>query len=278
MSPDNDRTHWNRVSRHWAFLGPPLKPSHQDTDTLLRAIERYRARDGGPYRAILWGVTPELATMDWPASTQLLAIDRAEKMIEFVWPGDVPGLRRAVAGEWTETLQIAGGPCDLILGDGSLNDSRYPSEYKELMQAAWNGLRNSGLVIMRLHVRPETDETPADVAEDLTNRKIESFHVFKFRLAMALQESPETGIELAEIWKGWRSLGIDETELAARTGWDLRVIQTIDLYRDNPNRYSFPTLRQQIEIFRENFKVREVIVPRYEMGDRRPIVVLARRG
>ena len=280
MSAGHGDTHWNKVSDHWAFLGPPLKPGPEDIDIVLGAIERYRARVAGrPYRAVLWGVTPELASMGWPDETELVAIDRSDRMISLVWPGNVPGVRRAVVGEWSETLRIVGAPCDLILGDGSLNDSPFPDEYRDLMRAARKCLDEQGLVVMRLHARPESSESVTDVVEDLIALKIGSFHVFKFRLAMALQESPEAGIELSRVWEGWRALGIREKELAERTGWDLRVIHTIDLYRDNPNLYSFPTLAQQLEVFElAGFDAREVIVPSYEMGDRRPIVVLSCRG
>ena len=277
MDVNDECSHWNRVSNYWAFLGPPLKPGPEDIEVMLSAAARHRASmDGHAYRVVLWGVTPEIAAMAWPGGTELLAIDHAEKMIESVWPGDKPGFRRAVCGKWSETARISGGSCDLIIGDGSLGCVRYPTEFCELTRAAKESLRKGGLLILRLHAGPEIKEEPAAVVEDLLNLQIDNFHIFKFRFAMALQESPEEGVELHEIWKKWTTLDIDERELAAKTGWDLRVIRTIELYRDREDRYAFPSLNQHLGIFRDHFSLLDIHVPDYEMGSRRPIVVLSR--
>ncbi len=277
MDSCGNRVHWNSVSGYWDLLGPPLRPSPEDIAIIRDAVLRLAVRSPQrAYRVIQWGVTPELALMDWPEGTELLAIDRAEEMIATVWPGDVPGFRRAVQGEWSDSPRFAGDACDLIVGDGSLNSTRYPSEFGELTHAARDSLRPEGLVIMRLHAAPEVREEPEAVVEDLLERKIGSFHAFKLRFAMALQASPQAGIEIGRIWEAWRSFGIDEGELAESTGWDARVIGAIHLYRDKQGKYFFPTLDQHLAIFRETLRLLEVRIPGYEIGDRRPIVVLAR--
>jgi hypothetical protein len=277
MNVSNECSHWNHVSNYWAFLGPPLKPGPEDIEVVQSTVVRHHASvSTDPYRVVLWGVTPELATMAWPAGTELLAIDHAERMIESVWPGDLPGSRRAVCGEWSETARISRGASDLIIGDGSLGCVRYPSEFCELTKVAKESLRKGGLLIMRLHAGPEVREEPASVVGDLLNLQIDNFHVFKFRFAMALQESPEEGVELHQILREWKTLDIDERELCAKTGWDLRVIRTIELYKDRKDRYAFPSLNQHLAVFRDHFRLIDIHVPDYEMGSRRPIVVLSR--
>ncbi len=276
MSMNDEQSHWNHVSNYWAFLGPPLKPGPEDIEVMLSASVRHRASvSTEPYRVILWGVTPEIAQMAWPAGTELLAIDHAERMIESVWPGDIPGVRRAICGEWSETARISGGSYDLIIGDGSLGCVRYPSEFCELTETAKKSLRKGGLLILRLHAGPEVKEEPSLIIEDLLNLRIDNFHIFKFRFAMALQESPEEGVELHEIWRRWKTLDIDERELGAKTGWDLGVIRTIELYKDRKDRYTFPSLNQHLAVFREYFSLLDIHVPDYGMGSRRPIVILS---
>jgi len=244
---------------------------------MLRAVVQHRSlAPAGPYRVILWGVTPELALMPWPQGAEILAIDRSELMIQSVWPGDVPGMRRAVCGEWRDTLRISGGGCDLLIGDGCLGTSCYPDEYVELTEAAADSLRQGALFVMRLHAHPDGKETTQRVVDDLLNLRIGNFHVFKFRLAMSVQESPEAGVELGHVWDRWRSLRIDEEELAKLTGWDPKVIDTINLYHDKKTRYFFPTLNQHLRIFQQRLDVQKIHVPEYEMGERRPIVMLAR--
>lgn len=129
---------------------------------------------------------------------------------------------------------------------------------------------------MRLHAGPEIREEPESVLQDLMDLKIGSFHAFKFRFAMALQQTPEEGIELDRIWREWKAVGIDEKQLSSMTDWDLRVIQTIDLYRGKKDRYSFPSLKEHLSILEDNLKLEEVRILDYELGDRRPIVVLSR--
>jgi len=279
MNVADQSAHWNSVSSSWSFLGPPLKPSPEDIQVILEVVARHRLeRGGGRYRVVLWGVTPELALMEWPAETDLLAIDHAPQMLESVWPGDVPGFRKATCGEWADTLRLAGGGgLDLIIGDGSLSCVGYPGQYRELASVAAESLRARGLVILRLHAAVEVREKPEQVVEDLLNLQIGNFHVFKFRLAMALQESPEDGVELAEVWSYWKTLEIDEESLSRRTGWDPRVIRTIHLYRGKRDRYSFPTVSEQLRALEPQLEVVEVRIPQYEMGERRPIVVLSKR-
>ena len=272
------RTHWNNLSSRWAYLGPPLKPTQQDIDTILETVVHHRSlTPEGLYRVILWGVTPELALMEWPEGAEILAIDRSELMIESVWPGDLPGRRRAVRGEWADTLAVSGGGCDLLIGDGCLGTSCYPLEYVELTEAARDSLRPGALFVMRLHAHPEEKETVAQLVDDLLNRRIGSFDAFKLRLWMAVQESPEAGVQLGDVWDQWNALGIDEADLACLTGWDPRVIATIKLYRGNNTRYFFPTLNQHLRIFQEKLDVQKIHIPEYEMGERRPIVILTRK-
>jgi hypothetical protein len=224
----------------------------------------------------MWGVTPELAEAAWPEGLELLAIDRAELMIHAVWPGDVPGRRCAIRGEWADTAALTGGELDAIVGDGSLINAAYPGEFRHLLAAARDSLRSGGIVVMRLHAYPDFRETVEDVLADLRGGRIGNFHVFKFRLAMTCRTSPEAGVVIGDIWELWNSLGLSPGELAVNTGWPLPVIRTIDVYRGKQGRYFFPTLEEHLVLFRDYFEVMDVRVPGYEMGERRPMVIMCR--
>ena len=59
---------WGKASRQWSLVGSPLRPDASDVAFAEAAIaERFRAT-GRPPRAVLLGVTPELAACRWPAS------------------------------------------------------------------------------------------------------------------------------------------------------------------------------------------------------------------
>jgi len=55
-------------------------------------------------RALLLGATPAIANMHWPDETWLTALDKSLPMAKSVWPGNVPGRRAVVCGDWLSFL------------------------------------------------------------------------------------------------------------------------------------------------------------------------------
>src|SRR5262245_54585614 len=101
--------HWLDFHRKWSRLRPPLRPNHE----VIEGMRGLSAAVNG--RALLLGVTPELATI----AEDVTAVDRSQTMIDYVWPGDTK-CRRARQGNWLE-LDYAADTFSLIVGDGSLN-------------------------------------------------------------------------------------------------------------------------------------------------------------
>jgi hypothetical protein len=95
---------------------------------------------------------------------------------------------------------------------------------------------------------------------------------------MALQRSVEEGVQLAGVWEAWRAICADPRALAAKLGWDLAAIETIDAYREAAHAYTFPTLAELRGALAPRFEERGVEVPAYELGERCPTVVLGRAG
>ena len=77
------RANWESAAASWQHR-PPISPAPEDMAWYEQA-----ARGGwvtnSPLRALLLGVTAEIATMDWPVRTNLVAVDWAEAMIKRVW-------------------------------------------------------------------------------------------------------------------------------------------------------------------------------------------------
>jgi hypothetical protein len=270
------RRHWNSMARQWALLGPPLRPCAADIAVMEHAVQAEGQRCGErPLRALLFGVTPEIADMAWPARAELLAVDRSAEMLHAVWPGDRPG-RRAVCGNWIETLAHA-GPRDVVIGDGNLTTQVFPDEWERLARTAFEILSDHGVMIVRCRILPDVPESPADVFRELASRRIGSFHAFKLRLAMALQPAPGAGVRLDDVWRAWQGAGIDEQRLHAETGWPVDVIRTIDLYRQKTLRLTFPTREQTCAVFEDGFRLESSVEGPYELGDCNPILVCRRR-
>jgi len=270
------RRHWNGMARQWALLGPPLRPSAADISVMEHAVQSEGRRCGErTLRALLFGVTPEIADMAWPSGAELVAVDRSPEMLHAVWPGDRPW-RRAMSGDWIETLANA-GPLDVVIGDGSLTTQAFPDEWEQLARTAFEALSDHGVLMVRCRILPETPETPEDVFRDLAARCIGSFHAFKLRLAMALQAAPGAGVRLDDVWRAWRDAGIDEERLQLETGWPMDVIHTIDLYRQKTLQLTFPTREQTCAVFEDGFRLESYVEGPYELGGCNPILILRRR-
>src|SRR5689334_21673764 len=95
---------WGDIAERWDDWGPPLRPCMEDLRMTIATMKAWHARNPvSRPRVFLCGVTPEIVTMAWPFPIGLFAMDQAASMIRLVWPGDIPGVRRAVVGNWMDT-------------------------------------------------------------------------------------------------------------------------------------------------------------------------------
>lgn len=272
--------HWNQHARRFEHFGSPLRPVADDIEAAeAMAADAANARAASQtarLRALVLGVTPEVVAMHWPAGTHVLAVDRNRAMIDAFYPAEPTAASTAVVcGEWRE-LPVRDASMDIVAGDGCyiLLD---PAGHQILTRQVRRVLTRDGRFIMRHFVRPEQPEKLADVFADLDAGRIGSFHVFKWRLAMALHGSLREGVCLADMWQAWDELGPGTQALADRLGWPAEQIETIDNYRGVPTCYHFPTLAEVRAGFADRFEEVAMHVPAYELGDRCPTLALAPR-
>jgi len=274
---DQDQlAHWNRYARQWAKVGPPLRPSAEDLAWLRDRIARALPRTGRVPTALLLGVTPEVAAVDWRPEINLIAVDQAPGMIATVWPGDTPR-RWAICADWL-ALPIAAATIDAAIGDGCFNVLAYPEGYLRLAAALADALRPGGLLAVRNFCRPERQEDPAAVFDDLEQRIIGSFHAFKWRLVMAVQgQETSRGAPLAEVWRAFAERVRDPAALAARLGWSPHEVSGLEGYRDSKGSYSFPTVDEVTAVLSERFELIERWHGGYELAARCPQFLLRAR-
>lgn len=264
--------HWSDAAYHWHDYGSPLRPSVADVAAIEALVRNGNgAVNGRPLKALLLGVTPEIATMAWPARTELLAIDRSRPMLERVWPGDVDGQRRAVCGDWFAFGWDAARH-DVVVGDGIFAILDFPSQYRTLAASIRATLAPDGVFVTRHFLQSGRRETPDAVFADLVANRIGSFHAFKLRLAMAMQESATAGVRMGDVYAAWQTAGIDPDALAARTGWSRASIETIRPWADKPSRLSFPLAAEIDATMGEYFDKHAERTLGYELGERCPVV------
>jgi hypothetical protein len=274
FADERGRTHWNSIARSWDLYSSPLRPCAEDLTTFLRFANAYaQTPPDATSTVLILGVTPEIATMSWPARTVVTGVDRSPEMVKTVWPGDIPGVRQAQCDDWF-ALTPPARPYEIVIGDGSINILRYPGEVRRLLAKLRTLARPGALLILRSFVLPAIPESLATLIEAARTGGAGNFHAFKFRLAMALQSSPDEGVKLDEVWQSWCRLETAVDGLSNRSGWLPDVVRTIDLFRDKQVRLSFPTLDGLVATLEaEGISLLDRHMPKYEMGDRCPIVV-----
>jgi hypothetical protein len=119
---------------------------------------------------MLLGVTPEIAGMDWPERSSLIAVDSSLPMAQAVWPGNLPQ-RWVVCGNWLALPQREPS-CHVVIADGSFNCLPYPDGFRALAKTVSRVLCSDGILVLRCYIRSRERETPegvcADVAADLS--------------------------------------------------------------------------------------------------------------
>lgn len=264
--------HWNRHAAQWDDVGPPLRPCAQDIDLMARRLPAV----AGTGRAVLLGVTPEIATMAWPAGTDLLAVDRCMGMVRGVWPFVRRADRGVVCGDWSR-LPLADGSVALVVGDGCFTLLDYPDSYHALLDEVHRVLEIDGLFAIRHFCRPERQESAAAVFDDLFAGLIGNFHVLKWRLAMALHGTLEQGVAVGDIWTAFTQRVPDRDALSRQLGWSRAAVDTIDAYRGVATRYTFPTLAELRSVVEPQFAELSLDTGTYELGSRCPLICYRRQ-
>jgi SAM-dependent methyltransferase len=228
--------------------------------------------DNHSTRGLLLGVTPELATQAVPADIDLTAVDTAQDMIEAVWPGNTP-TRRVVRTNWLQ-LPESLTALDFALGDGCLVLLDYPEGYKKFGESLAHALKPGGKLILRLFIRPEKAEAITAIVDAVSQGLVANFHILKWRLAMALQgDTPETGVNLGELWDLFNGYFPSSEGLHRLTGWPIDEINTINTYKGSSATYCYPNISEVASALAPRFKLSATHYGSYPLAERCPTVV-----
>src|SRR5690606_5488970 len=115
-------------------------------------------------------------------------------------------------------------------GDGSMIACRYPAEAKRLIHYLGECLVDGGILVLRVYIRPERQETVPELFNDLLRQKMR-VDVFKFRLYLAMQRTVEEGVQVriaANILEEYR---LNRQEMISRCGWPEEVVEPFAMWR-----------------------------------------------
>lgn len=264
-------TTWSTHARQWSLLGPPLRPSAEDTAFVETVVGATR-----PRRALVLGVTPETVRALARSGTRSVAVDVSADMIANVWPPS-PGAE-ALRGDW-RALPLEDGSVDLVTGDGATTLLADRDDDGSLFREARRVLSDGGRLVLRVFVQGTPRETPEQVVGALVAGRIRGFHAFKWRLNASIASSAGV-VRLGDVWSAWAALVPDAGELLRRLGWSAELLRTIDVYRGSDERYSYPVEEELIAEAGEGFVLESRHVGAYELAERCPTLVFRaiRRG
>ena len=191
-------------------------------------------------RALMLGVTPEIATIRWPTGTQLLALDSSPGMIRNVWPArEVPG---GVAGlaDWG-AMPVRDAAYDFAVGDGFLTSVPYPNGFRAVVAELRRVLKETGTFVMREFARPETREPRHDLPRHARrpHRRPRVLHV---AARDGLARDLEAGCLVGEVCDAWHDNVPEPLELMRSLGWRLDALSWLESFRGTQDRMWFPTL------------------------------------
>lgn len=255
--------HLNIYHRAWSQLGPPLRPP---PDVVAAIREQIKDRPG---RALLLGVTPELAAI----APDLVAVDRNFSMVVHVWPGNTAS-RCAIVADWLKS-NFKTGTFSVCVGDGSLSFLEFPEGTAGLLHELQRVLKAGARVVIRVYLPGDPPEAIAALREEAMAGEIDNFHAFKIRLAMSLAGRKSVPhVRVVEILEAFSSLFRDREELSRATQWSREQIDTIDFYRDSNVSFAFPSQDQLLSVVSRICPgVRLVPSGHYEMSRRCPLLV-----
>jgi hypothetical protein len=195
-------------------------------------------------------------------------------MIAHVWPGKAADV---LVSDWRQ-IELKDGLIDIALCDGGLHLLDFPAGQARLGHILARLIAPGGRLVLRLFVPPARREDPQEVLDALLAGDIPNLNCLKLRLGMSLQESPSSGVPLAQVWLSLRSTGADWPELASRLNWSLEHLSAIDAYRDSQACYHFVTVDEAKNLFCAGraFELHCLNVPSYTMGTQCPTVVFRR--
>ncbi|TPL00189.1 MULTISPECIES: class I SAM-dependent methyltransferase [unclassified Mesorhizobium] len=256
--------HWNAIRKHWQLLGSPLRPPAEVVETYDRELDLSRSH------VVMLGVTPELAGL----GATMTSVDESPDMIAGIWPGDTD-TRKAVQGDWFD-LPFPGASVDALIGDGCLSVIGAADLRRALFASIARALKTVGRAGIRLYASPGTPDDPKDVRALTLSGGVSTFHELKWRVAMtAIGGVPDYTIPVRGILEQFDRMFPDREELSARTGWELPVIGTIDVYRNSPAIYSFAPAAAIVEEAEAYFgDVGIASTGTYGLAERCPLLVL----
>lgn len=276
MNDESD--YWNYALEVFRHLGSPLRPEPAEISFMQREVRQWLDAHAGQRktRALVLGVTEEIVGMEWPESVEVTAVDESASMIDAFWPGDIPGRRTLIRGNWFD-FPAATSSFDLVVGDGVFNIPEFPHGYAQLAQRMHSLLKPDGLMIVRVFTQLDEKEKPEDIIAEIKSSERYDYWPMRYRFITSLQASAEAGIYSGTLPtdRALERYGVGADEFTAKT--DHKRIPLPVLPPDGMDGLliNFPTCKQFVEALSAHFGVKRIGYGDHELASRCPVYCLS---
>ncbi|HLJ21582.1 MAG TPA: methyltransferase domain-containing protein [Stellaceae bacterium] len=269
------RAYWESRARDWR-VSPPLTPGPEDIAWYeARIADCARSVASRPLKAILLGVTPGIATMRWPKGTALLAVDRAQGMVEHVWPrAGFPEQTDIVRADW-RCLPLASGSVDVVVGDGCYAAMGSLAGARQLNREVRRVLKPGGWYCFRAFRRSDEPSSLVALFAELERGRVENLDLFRWRLAMLVHGDSAEGVALGKVWRVWRDHARGHGTDGRRWSADQRL--NMARWEGVEARFAFPSLAELEALAEPSFDLVACEWPAYEGGEHFPRISMRAR-
>jgi len=259
------KDHWKEYQHRWHLLEAPLRPNAEVVEAIVAAVGERLSN------VLLLGVTPELVD----AFPNLTAVDKSEEMIAALWQSQATtqSVRHA---NWLD-MDAAYGRYSAIVGDCSINVLQSYAQIETLLPIVNERLADDGVFACRVFERPAEPITEKDLRCVIDDGTHGNFHAYKWQIAMSLAADSSGAVQAVEILDRFNQLFPQRVELARKTGWNIDVINTIDVYENSGIALLFPSRQEFDSLFTKHFDRYEWrSCGSYDLAQRCPIFVAER--
>ncbi len=270
---DMNKSIWSHEASLKYRGGPPLRTPESVANIIFDLANNVISNKPNT-KILLLGVTPEIALLPWNKNITLTAFDKSKEAISVVWQNN-PNIQSTVQqGDWL-TLPLEDQSVACAIGDGCNTQLDHMNLYPTLFNELKRVLNKEGVVITRIFIRPELPGSFKEIVKSTFEGKIQYFGTLKWKIAMTLAEqSKKSEVKVAQILETFEDLFPNRDELLRCTDWTKDIINTIDVYKNSHQSYTFPTLNEFKKTIHGIFEITEIKYDTHELAECCPIISL----
>lgn len=264
---------WGSEEDMWPTVLPPFRPGEEDLATLRQACPPELLQNDATPRILVLGVTSALVNADWPAGSEIHAVDFDPDMIRTLWT-DRAGTQ-CHCEHWQD-MSFPDAHFDLVVGDCSFNALPAMADYDDVLTEVSRVMRPSAPLICRFFLQTEPPLTLDRLAAG-TNGPFADYRTIARRMLILLSSAlPDGTAHMSDIGDRIREQFGDVDEFFAALELSDEDLERIRMVMQHDTRLNFPNRQQVLDLFGMRFSQIDIFEPDYDCGSFCPTIRFTR--